>query len=71
MTMMWVNLKLILLILILTAFANEEKCPAKCSCKRSGQKDGSLLKMVCGEREKILDLDELELLDMAAELIQL
>lgn len=69
--MYWASLNFTILILTLAILANEEKCPSKCSCKGIAQKDGSLLKMICGEREKIIDLDELELLDMASELFQL
>ncbi|CAG9815828.1 unnamed protein product [Phaedon cochleariae] len=52
--------------------STEEKCPMKCSCKRNNQND-EYLRMACGGREegKIFHLDELELLDLASELVQL
>lgn len=52
--------------------ASEEQCPLKCSCKRStSEKEGFLLKMTCGEKHKIIHLDELELLTFSNELVQL
>lgn len=63
---------LVLLIKITTTNENEAICPAKCSCKRSTQKEGlNYIKMKCGDKEKVSHLDELELLNIAAEIVQL
>lgn len=64
--------KIVLLIYIVSINASEEQCPLKCSCKSgTSEKDGVLLKMTCGEKNKVLHLDELELLNFAHELVQL
>lgn len=65
-------LRYIIFIFIIHIWADEEECPFKCICKRSTQKDGAnYLKMKCGDIEKVLHLDELELLNIASELVQL
>lgn len=52
--------------------ASEDQCPLKCSCKRTAtEKEDQLLKMTCGEKNKIIHLDELELLTFSHELVQL
>lgn len=52
--------------------ASEEQCPLKCSCKRTtSEKEGAILKMTCGETNKIIHIDELELLTFSHELVQL
>lgn len=64
--------KLILILYFMKTNANEEQCPQKCSCKRtSSEKEGVILKMICGEKNKIIHLDELELLTFSHELVQL
>ncbi|CAG9835553.1 unnamed protein product [Diabrotica balteata] len=66
------SLNLLLCFLILSinsSFGVEEKCPAKCICKKNLPNEG--LKMSCGEGEKVFHLDELELLNLASEVIQL
>lgn len=50
----------------------QESCSSKCVCKANSQKDsGNFVKMTCGDTEKITHLDELELLNIANELVQL
>ncbi|XP_019760183.2 adhesion G protein-coupled receptor A3 isoform X2 [Dendroctonus ponderosae] len=50
----------------------QESCSSKCVCKANIQKDsGNFVKITCGETEKITHLDELELLNIANELVQL
>lgn len=65
----------ILLVLMLfsrTNVAQESLCANKCTCKSNSQRDGGdYLKMVCGEVEKVDHMDELELLNVANNLVQL
>lgn len=64
--------KIVLIAYVMVINANEEQCPSKCSCKRSTtEKEDFLLKMTCGEKHKVIHLDELELLTFSNELVQL
>lgn len=64
--------KFVLIFYIISIYANDELCPGKCSCKRfTTDKEGVLLKMACGEKNKIIHLGELELLSFSHELVQL
>lgn len=64
--------KLILILYVMSIKASEEQCPLKCSCKRTTtEKEGLLLKMTCGEKNRVIHLDELELLTFSHELLQL
>ncbi|KAL3277199.1 hypothetical protein HHI36_012550 [Cryptolaemus montrouzieri] len=51
---------------------NDEFCPYKCECKRSNAQKGlaDFLKIKCGDTEKITELEELDLLNIASEIIQ-
>ncbi|KAG5880584.1 hypothetical protein JTB14_002393 [Gonioctena quinquepunctata] len=70
---MVIFLRWIPILLIASTIGTKEPCPQKCVCK-SNSSDG-FLRMVCGGKEKIEDkiihVDELELLNIASELIQL
>lgn len=62
---------LILLCLVLVS-TGQDDCPVKCSCKRSAQRDSSdWVKVRCGEDEKVEDLEELDLTNIANEIVQL
>lgn len=64
--------KIGLILYVMLINASEEPCPQKCSCKRSTNvKEGVSLKMTCGEKNKVIHLDELELLTFSNELVQL
>lgn len=64
--------KIVLILYVISTNASEEQCPLKCSCKKtSAEKEGVLLKMTCGEKNKVIHLDELELLTFSHELVQL
>lgn len=70
------NLYLILLTCILNfnvILSESEICPEKCECKRNNSLKGiaGLINIQCGKKEKISDFDELELLNIANEVIQL
>lgn len=68
--MLILKLFLCIVIMVYSAFGGEEKCPTKCICKKSDPNEG-FLKMTCGETVKVYHLDELDLLNLASELIQL
>ncbi|CAG9860489.1 unnamed protein product [Phyllotreta striolata] len=57
-------------VFVFGVFGVEEKCPTKCSCKATDPQ-GGFFKMSCVQTEKIRHLDELNLLNLANELIQL
>lgn len=64
--------KIGLILYVMIINASEEPCPLKCSCKRtSTEKEGVLLKMTCGETNKVIHIDELELISFSNELLQL
>lgn len=68
----YLALKLVFIIYVMSTNASEEQCPLKCSCKRTAtEKEGPLLKMTCGEKNKVIHLDELELLTFSHEVVQL
>ncbi|CAH0552940.1 unnamed protein product [Brassicogethes aeneus] len=60
----------LLILLSINTLADEYECPNKCNCKRNVQKDGGI-KIKCGETEKITDVEELEFLNIANEIVQL
>lgn len=63
---------LLVLVLLRSNLAQEPLCANKCICKSNSQRDGGdYLKMVCGEVEKVDHMDELELLNVANNLVQL
>lgn len=62
---------LILLYIVLAA-ESQEDCPSKCICKRNTQRDGpDWVKLRCGDKEKIHSLEELDILNIASEIVQL
>lgn len=62
---------LILLYLVLVA-GSQDDCPLKCVCKRSAQREGpDWVKIRCGDKEKINNLEELDLFNIATEIVQL
>lgn len=74
---LWVKMgnffwKISLILYVMVINASEEPCPQKCSCKRTAnEKDGASLKITCGEKNKVIHLDELELMTFSNELVQL
>ncbi|KAK9887189.1 hypothetical protein WA026_021030, partial [Henosepilachna vigintioctopunctata] len=65
--------KLVVGMLFLSSvLANEEFCPQNCECKRSVAQKGpaDFLKLKCGDTEKITELDEIGLSNIASEIIQ-
>lgn len=63
--------KYIVFLLVLNVLSAEE-CPKKCTCKRSLQGNGpDWVKIRCGDAEKIDNLEELDLLNIANEVVQL
>ncbi|XP_057665871.1 adhesion G protein-coupled receptor A3 [Diorhabda carinulata] len=65
-----ISLLFLSILLINKSYAQEVKCPVKCICKQISPNEG-FLKMTCGEHNKIYHLDELDLLNLASEIIQL
>lgn len=64
---------LILLCLVLVC-TGQDDCPMKCVCKRNNnsQRDApDWVKVRCGDDEKIKSLDELDLVNIASEIVQL
>lgn len=54
------------------AAASQDDCPLKCSCKRNSQRDGpDWVKIRCGDKDKINSLEELDLFNIANEIVQL
>lgn len=61
-----------LFTLIIIAFVNGEICPNKCICKLSVQRDGrEWIKLKCGETIKIDNFEEIDLLNIANDVVQL
>lgn len=51
---------------------SQDDCPVKCVCKRNTQRDApDWVKVRCGDDEKIKTLEELDLLNIANEIVQL
>ncbi|XP_066141971.1 adhesion G protein-coupled receptor A3 isoform X1 [Euwallacea fornicatus] len=69
----FLNCLLLVLCLVTSNILGQDYvCSKKCTCKLNSQRDGgNYLKMTCGETEKVSHLDELELLNIAADLVQL
>ncbi|KAK9873432.1 hypothetical protein WA026_022664 [Henosepilachna vigintioctopunctata] len=65
-------LNLLLVCCFCLVLANEEFCPQNCECKRSVAQKGpaDFLKLKCGDTEKITELDEIGLSNIASEIIQ-
>lgn len=64
--------KIGLILYVMVINASEEPCPQKCSCKRTtNEKESVSLKMTCGEKNKVIHVDELELLTFSNEMVQL
>lgn len=63
----------LLLCFIQSVFGEEDFCPKKCDCKKNNAQKGfsDFLKLKCGDTEKISELDEIDLLNIANEIIQL
>lgn len=57
------------LVLVCTS---QDDCPVKCSCKRNTQRDApDWVKLRCGDSEKVKSLEELDLTNIASEIVQL
>lgn len=65
-------LKILVFLHFFVTTTKTDECPNKCTCKRNLQRDGTeWIKLICGEKEKIDYLDELDLLNIANEIVQL
>lgn len=64
--------ELIIITLFYTFITNGDICPNKCICKQSIQRNGrEWMKIKCGEMDKVNNFEELDLLNVANDLIQL
>lgn len=64
--------EIIILCLAYLVVIGADECPVKCICKRSNQAGGpNWLKVRCGDKEKVSNLDEVNLNNFYNEVVQL
>ncbi|XP_044756189.1 adhesion G protein-coupled receptor A3 [Coccinella septempunctata] len=71
--MRWKFVLFLPLCFTLNVLGDEDFCPKKCDCKKNNAQKGfsDFLKLKCGDTEKISEFDEIDLLNIANEIIQL